>query len=123
MRYRKAWVAIGLAFVALVVYLSLTHNPVPTPDVGFKLGHVAAYAWLMFWFSQIHRGTRARVALGLAFTAMGAVLEYVQGTTGYRTFAYSDMRDNAAGVVAGLVVALTPLGRVLPLVDRALARR
>jgi hypothetical protein len=123
MHFMKAWMAIGLAFVALVIFLSLTSNPVQVPDVGFKLGHVLAYAWLMFWFAQLFRGRPTRLAIGVALALMGVALEYIQGMTGYRTFAYSDMRDNAVGVVAGFLVALTPMGRLIPSMDRLIAQR
>ena len=118
----KAWLAVGFAFVGLVVYLSLTHDPIQTPDVGFKIGHVLAYAWLMFWFSQIFRASRTRWTIGLMLVVMGVLLEYIQGMTGYRHFGYTDMRDNAIGVLLGLGVALTPLGHALPVLDRTLAR-
>lgn len=123
MRFTKAWLAVGFGFVALVVYLSLTHNPPPAPDVGFKINHVLAYAWLMFWFAQVVRVGRVRVGVAIAFVLMGVALEYLQGMTGYRTFAYTDMRDNAIGVLAGWMLAVTPLGRAIPALDRLLASR
>jgi hypothetical protein len=56
LRYRKLWTLLGVGFVLLVVYLSLMPDPqrlVPSATMNF--GHVAAYAWLMLWFAQIHR--------------------------------------------------------------------
>ena len=114
LKLRRAWRVGGTAFVLLVVYLSLTPNPVPVPNVGpFKAGHMAAYAWLMLWFAQLAR-VRQRIAIAVALALMGVVLEYLQDFTGHRTFAYSDMRDNAIGVAIGFALALTPLGRVAP---------
>jgi VanZ family protein len=102
----------GTAFVLLVIFLSLTPKPLQVPDVGpFKAGHMLAYAWLMLWFAQL-TAMRRRLAIGVALAAMGVVLEYLQDFTGHRTFAYTDMRDNALGVAIGFALALTPLGRI-----------
>ena len=113
----------GLAFVALVVWLSLTPNPVQAPSyLGVKVGHFLAYAWLMFFHAHLHRGRR-RLALGIAFALMGVALEFLQGTTTFhRTFAYSDMLDNVLGLFAGYLVFLTPASRILPWIDQALGR-
>ena len=67
----------------------------------------------MLWFAQLTR-MRERVGIALVLVAMGVILEYLQDFTGHRTFAYSDMRDNAIGVAIGFALALTPLGRVAP---------
>ncbi len=110
-RRRKAWFATGIAFIALVIWLSLTPSPIIIDSVdGIKTGHFMAYSWLMLWFAQLYRSARARIAWAIGFVLMGVALEYAQAATGYRDFAYSDMRDNAYGVLAGSILALTPLG-------------
>ena len=115
---RKVWLAIGAVLVVAVVFLSLTPNPL---DVGqihkVKIGHVLAYGTLMLWFAQIFRSAQGRMSVGLVLALMGVVLEFLQGVTGYRSFAYADMRDNALGVLAGLILACTGLGGVLGRVD------
>jgi hypothetical protein len=111
---RKAWLLLGFGFVALVVYLSLTPNPIDTGRLGeIKIGHFIAYAWLVLWFSQLVETMIARWRIWAAFALLGVLLEYVQAETGYRGFAYEDMRDNALGAAAGLALAFTPLGAVL----------
>ena len=104
------WLAAGMGFVALVVYLSINTEPI---DVGrvedVKVGHFIAYGWLMLWFCQVYRTLRTRVVLAAALVLLGVALEYVQGWTGYRSFAYSDMRDDALGVAIGWILSLTPL--------------
>ena len=119
-RLRKAWIACGYAFVVLVIYLSLTPSPIVAPDVGgFKSGHIVAYAWLTLWFAQVYPRVRTRLAFAFAFALMGVALEYLQGMTSYRTFAYSDMVDNAYGVIAGGILAVTPLGGLFNRLNRA----
>ena len=115
----KAWFVTGIAFIGLVIYLSLTTHPIIVDSFeGVKLGHFIAYAWLMVWFAQIYPSARARLAWGVGFVLMGVALEYLQGATGYRHFAYSDMVDNAYGVIAGGVLAWTPLGNVFNRLNR-----
>jgi hypothetical protein len=115
----KAWFACGIAFIGLVIYLSLTTHPIVVDSFeGIKTGHFIAYAWLVLWFAQIYPSARARIAWGVGFILMGAALEYLQGATGYRTFAYSDMVDNAYGVIAGTILAWTPLGQVFTKLNR-----
>jgi hypothetical protein len=110
LKFERLWTILGIAFVLLVIHLSLTPDP---PDLGapegLKVGHLLAYAWLMIWFAQIHRTTGRRLMLAVGFCTLGIVLEYVQGMTDYRGFEYSDMVINSTGVVIGLVLARTPL--------------
>ena len=121
---RRAWQAAGFLFIALVAWLSLTPQPVDAGRLGsVKIGHFVAYGWLMLWFSQLHAAARARIALAAGFALLGVALEYAQSLTGYRSFAYADMRDNALGVLAGAGLAFTPLGRTLAALEARLARR
>jgi VanZ family protein len=117
MKRRNFWIGCGMGFVILVVLLSVTPDPINAPSVdGFKVGHILAYAWLMFWFCAIYPRGSQRVAIGVALIVMGVALEYVQDMIG-RDFAYSDMVDDAIGVFLGWVTAMTPLGRGLAFLD------
>ncbi len=121
LRYRRFWIACGWAFVALIIYLSVTPRPLDVPSVGgFKTGHILAYFWVTWWFGQIWRGPRQRIAAAIGFTLMGIALEYVQLWIGYRDFAYADMVDDGIGAALGLVAAFTPLGRAMAAVDARL---
>ena len=104
---RRGWGhAFGAAFVALVAYLSLAPK---APDAGtlgdINIGHVLAYAWLMFWYAQLFVRHGARVAVACAVLALGISLEYLQMLTPSRHFSYGDMRDDALGVIAGWLFA------------------
>ncbi|MCD6040897.1 MAG: hypothetical protein K0R40_500 [Burkholderiales bacterium] len=104
---RKAYVALGWTWAAAIAWLSLAPS-LPSVEVAYgdKLGHLAAYGVLMFWFSQLYA---VRVFYAAGFVAMGIALELLQGQTGYRTFDVLDMAANALGVLLGWSVsAFTP---------------
>ena len=104
---RRLFIAIGWGLVAAILWLSLTPQP---PHVDFeqsdKVGHFIAYGSLMFWFCQLYRGTRSRIAYAAGFIAMGIAIEFVQGATGYRSFEVMDMVADAIGVLLGWAAAL-----------------
>ncbi|TAK45000.1 MAG: VanZ family protein [Betaproteobacteria bacterium] len=111
---RKLALAVGWLMVAAVVWLSLTHSP-PKLDVtlGDKLGHLAAYGTLMFWFCQLYARRATLIAFAMAFVAMGIALEFLQDAGGFRSFEWSDMGANTLGVLLGWGAALI-FPRVLP---------
>jgi VanZ family protein len=117
LKHRTFWIVAGSGFILLVIYLSLTPHPLDVPSwYNLKTGHVLAYAWLMFWFSQIYRRTGQRLALAAAFLALGIGLEYIQRWVG-RDFSYMDMRDDGIGIAIGAGLALTPLGNSLAMIE------
>jgi VanZ family protein len=108
--------------VILVVWLSLTPYPIDLGDTeGFDPGHFIAYTVLMFWFAQLLRPGRARIAAAIALVALGVGLEFAQLLTETRHFDLLDMRDDALGVAAGYVLAMSPLGTTLLFLERRLA--
>jgi VanZ family protein len=110
LRYRKLWLFIGYAIIALVVYLSLTSSPVhintglPYQD---KLLHVLAYFGLTFWFLQIYHIRHHRLGWVIFFISLGLLLEYLQGFDPKRYTEAGDMFANALGVVAAVVLSGT----------------
>ncbi len=121
LRYRRFWIACGWAFIALVIYLSVTPRPLDVPSVGgFKTGHILAYFWLTWWFGQIWKAPWQRIAAAIGFTLMGIALEYVQLWIGYRDFAYADMADDGIGSALGYAAVFTPLGRMMAAVEAKL---
>jgi VanZ family protein len=115
---------VGWVLILLVVFLSLAPEPpeVIEFDQGDKLGHLVAYVSLMIWFTNVYPGRNQRISLGLAFFAMGVVLEFLQGLSGYRTFQYTDMVANGVGIFLGWLLAKTWLGTFLVKLDRLLVR-
>ncbi|MFA7296472.1 MAG: VanZ family protein [Dehalococcoidia bacterium] len=103
---------LGWLGVAAVIVLSLRPHPPQLPGLfGWdKVQHLLAYAVLIWWFRQAFRGGIRWV---LALVALGVGLEFLQALTPNRVFDYADMAANVLGVVLGLVVAATALGRTL----------
>ena len=89
-----------------IVWLSLTPSP---PAIDFKasdkVGHLAAYGVLMFWFCRLYLPRRTRLLYGVGFTAMGIGLELIQGLIGFRTYDVLDMAANTLGVLLGAALA------------------
>jgi VanZ family protein len=107
---RTMLVAAGWAWATAIVWLSLTPSP-PKVDIAYgdKLGHLAAYGLLMFWFAQLYLASASRIAHAAAFVAMGVGLEFLQGSLGYRSYEIVDMYANTLGVFLGWA-----LGAILP---------
>jgi len=105
---RAALVALGWLCAALIVWLSLIPEA-PSIDVDHwdKLGHLGAYATLMFWFGCLYRSTPARAAYAVLWIALGIALEFIQGHTGYRSFEVADMAANSLGVLLGWGLSAT----------------
>jgi VanZ family protein len=104
---RRVLLALGWAWVAAIIWLSLTPSP---PKVDFeqsdKLGHFLAYGSLMLWFCFLYTATKTRIGYAVGFVAMGVGLEFIQGMLGYRTYEVFDMLANAIGVLLGWAAAL-----------------
>ncbi|MFC1869624.1 VanZ family protein, partial [Thermodesulfobacteriota bacterium] len=105
----------GCMQIGLVVYLSLVPSPPEIP--GFhgadKLIHLFTYAFVMFWFGLCYNPGRAYRNLGFGLILIGAMLELIQGKTGYRSMSYFDMLANSLGVSLGWLMARTRLSLVL----------
>ena len=112
---RGALLALGWAWAAAIVWLSVTPSP-PHIDVeqGDKLGHFFSYALLMFWFAMLYAKRSARLAHAAGFIAMGIALEFVQRALGYRSFELYDMGADAIGVFAGWAAAALLPVRLAP---------
>lgn len=118
--FKKVWLCIGMALVAAVIYLSLASVLPPylhiAPDL--KLGHMLAYAVLMLYFGQLLARAGIEWVFAGLFVVMGIILEYLQGMTGYRTFAWYDMFANFLGVSVGFILSKTRLVNAVEHLDR-----
>ena len=105
--------------VGLVMYVSLTpHPPEPLPFINAdKLWHGFAYCFLALWFGQIYLSFRSRMIAASLLVGMGIGLEFVQGWSGFRFFDIWDMVANSFGVLTGILLAQTPLGRLFVLIE------
>jgi VanZ family protein len=122
LHFRRAWLTGGWLLVGLVIYRSLT--PYPPEPLSFpnadKLEHAIAYGSLALWFCQIYLSARSRTIALALLIGLGIALEFVQGWTGYRDFEVLDMAADSIGVLLGLLLALTPFGRLFVFIETAL---
>jgi hypothetical protein len=112
LRHRWLWKLGGLCLALAVLVLSLLPvEQLPQVRVWDKFQHMLAYVALALWFGSITPRRRyAWIAAGLM--AYGAFIELLQGWMEQGRHAdLSDLGANATGIAAGLLLALTPLGR------------
>ena len=122
LRFRSAWIALGVALLAVIIALSLLAVPGPPGPPGIdKVSHVLAYGALMGWWGMVQPGRRLAWAIGLLL--LGLALELAQSLTGYRTLDRWDAAANTFGIVLALVLLRTPLGGLLGWFDRQIADR
>lgn len=121
LRYRKLWLGIGYLLIVVVVYLSLTSNPVqidtslPYQD---KLFHALAYFFMTFWFMQIYHIRHHVFQWVIFFISLGLLLEYLQGFDSNRFSEVGDMIANTLGVMVAVALAWTPLRFILARFER-----
>jgi len=116
LKLRFLWLSIGYALILLVVFLSLTSNPVDT-GLSFpyedKVYHAFAYFVMMFWFAQIYHDKTQRNMIAIMFIAMGLTLEYLQSFDPKRMAEFGDMVANTTGVALGFSLAITNAKNIL----------
>lgn len=105
LKYPRLWLTGGLLLIALLIGLSLApHVPGPSLAGADKLAHVLMYLTVMLWFAGIYlRSNWWRV--GLLLVLLGAVIELLQATTGWREGDWGDGLMNLAGVGLGMLAA------------------
>lgn len=81
-----------------------------------------AYLTQTLWYLQLYRKHSKRVLIGLAFIAMGLVIEYIQSFHPMRYFDIADMLANTLGVVTAYLLSYTPVGRFLFWCEQCLNR-
>lgn len=123
LKLRFLWLLIGYALIVLIVFLSLTSNPV---DMGMsfpyedKVYHAFAYFVVMAWFAQIYHERFQRNMIALFLIFMGITLEYLQSFDANRMADASDIVANVTGVVLGYLLALSCIKNCLLKIENLL---
>jgi VanZ family protein len=120
LKRKKLWWTLAWGLLALVFMLSLIPMPAPPIDLpqGFdKYEHILAYGTLSSYFGQLCGRTKQHLRYAFGLFCMGALLEVLQGLTWYRSPDLSDLAANTMGVLAGLLLCLTPLRSIVARLD------
>jgi VanZ family protein len=123
LKRKKLWWGVAWGLLALVFILSLVPMPPPPIDVprGFdKYEHILAYATLSAYFGQLCCRLKSHLRCAFGLFCMGALLEVLQGLTWYRSPDVYDLAANTIGVIAGLLISLTPLRTMVTRLDARL---
>lgn len=112
LRYRRLWFGVGvLIALAVAVVCLMPGRKLPDVRVSDKMEHLLAFAMLAFWFGSI-LVRRDFFWLAVALIAFGGLIELAQGAMRFgREADIKDLLADSIGVVLGLALALTPLGR------------
>jgi VanZ family protein len=112
LRYRSFWILGGVCLALVITYLSLAPgDQLPEVRLWDKFEHVLAYVALAMWFGGI-TVRRGHLWVALALIGYGVLIELLQGWMGLgRQAELYDLGADAAGIIAGLLLALTPVGR------------
>lgn len=125
-RWPALWVAIWLAMIAVVVATSLlsADDLPPSPFDGFdKVEHFTAYLVLSVYAGMLFAQRRAQSVAAVALIALGVGLEFAQGALTVSRMADSaDALANSLGVLAGLMLAPTPVSQLLLWVENRVGR-
>lgn len=84
-----------------MVWLSLANLNIPQGPVdwGDKLNHLVAYGFLMSWLGQLVQRPWQQLGLAVALSAMGWLMEFLQGMLPHRWFDVADAAANMLGVL------------------------
>lgn len=118
LRYARLWYSMAYALLAFVAIVSLI--PAPQIEASDKLLHVMTYAVLSAVFSSLVCQSYSLLKVVSGLILYGAVLELLQGFTGYRYMELYDMLANTIGVFIGLSIRLTALPRWLRQIESLL---
>ncbi|MDR0184027.1 VanZ family protein [Lysobacter arvi] len=125
-RWPVLWVAIWIAMIAAVAASSLlpAHDLPEVPDGFDKVEHFVGYLLLSLWAAMLFAHRRGQALAAAALIALGVALEFAQGAwTVSRVADSADALANSLGVLAGLMLGATPIGRGLQCVEATFRRR
>ena len=105
LRFPRLWLGLGWLLVLATVTFSLMPAPPEGPTlINDKVLHASIYFVLASWFAGIYLSSRyLRIAVLLLL--LGGAIELLQLVGGARMGEWLDMLANAAGILAGLVLA------------------
>lgn len=113
LRYRRLWFFVGVLLALGVTAICLMPGSnLPDFHLWDKLEHGLAWVTLAFWFGSVvvHRDI---LWVGLALVALGGAIEVLQGAMGLgRTADLRDLLADAVGILIGLLLVISPLGRL-----------
>ena len=108
LRHRWFWLLSGWIFVVAVIVGSVYPGLLLAALTGSwddKAIHAVVYFLLMIWFAGLYE-RKHQTVVAVFVLALGGALEMVQWRLPYRSFEPADLAANAAGVLAGLCLAL-----------------
>lgn len=113
LQLRKLWLSVGYLLVLNILILSLVPlDTAPTLTVPYsdKAAHALVFMLLMLWFSGL-MPPRLYPRLFVALLAYGALIEFLQQFTPYRSLEFLDVVADAVGLLFGWGLALAGLNK------------
>jgi len=100
------WTGIGIALLAIVIYLCLEPSDGGASLVNDKLAHCLAFFALTVWFVALVE-RRVYWSVAIAMLAIGGAIEVAQEAMALgRTGDWYDFLADAIGVAAGVAISL-----------------
>jgi VanZ family protein len=110
LRFKNIWLIGGwVAVIAALVVCLVPGKYVEVPNLNDKVEHATGFVLLVLWFCGIYSRRRYWV-IALSFLVFGALIEVLQGAMNWGR--HADILDwcaDSAGVIAGILLSLTPL--------------
>ena len=97
------------AVIAIWILSFLPDSAMPHVPGSDKWHHALAYFACMFFWGQWYVAPAQRLKLAIVFILMGALIEFLQGLTDYRSFEWLDMVADTVGVVLAWLVVTVQL--------------
>lgn len=124
LRFPRLWFCAGLVIAAVIAATSLVPSrDLPNLRFSDKLEHALAYFVLAFWMASVIV-RRDFLMLGIVLLAFGGAIELAQGWMGLgRQADVMDLLADAAGIIVGVLLAMTPPGRWAEWLESLLFKR
>jgi VanZ family protein len=112
LRYRRMWLSIGVIMVLVItIACLLPARELPAVGLSDKIEHLLAFGAVAFWFGSIVV-RRDLHWVALAVVGFGGLIEVMQSAMGLgREADWLDVLADSLGVLIGVILVLTPLGR------------